>query len=223
MLNCPACSHLLEEQHHGQIMIQNCSTGCGGMWIRQNDLETLTHTPRLVERIQQSSSGILVVQEPRARVCPDCKIPLEAWLVQGSESVEIDTCPQCAGIWLDHGELQRIVLLQSQGTFKKTRQTPLKTHTDDRHTMVDTLADIAYFAPDLPIVAVDAALDLSTGLTHVASEALPAGVELVSSSAEVIASSASAVIDATGGAVEAIGGIGDIFGGIADIFGGLFS
>lgn len=223
MLNCPACSHLLEQQHHGQIMIQICSTGCGGMWIRQSDLETLTLTPRLVERIHQSSSGILVIQEPRARICPDCQIPLEAWLVHGSESVEIDTCPQCSGIWLDQGELQRIVLLQSQGAFKKTRQTAHKVHSDERYHLGDALVDTAYFAPDLPIVAVDAAIDLSSGLTQVATEALPASVELVSSSAEVIASSASAVIDTTGGAVEAIGGIGDIFGGIAEIFGGLFS
>lgn len=34
--------------------------------------------------------------------CPKCKVEM---LVSQREGIEIDCCPQCGGIWLDHGEL----------------------------------------------------------------------------------------------------------------------
>lgn len=39
--------------------------------------------------------------------CPVCKVEL---LLSVREDVEIDCCPKCGGIWLDGGELLRIVI-----------------------------------------------------------------------------------------------------------------
>jgi uncharacterized protein len=38
--------------------------------------------------------------------CPVCNIPLNLSERQG---VEIDYCPQCRGVWLDRGELDKII------------------------------------------------------------------------------------------------------------------
>ncbi|MFN3653350.1 MAG: zf-TFIIB domain-containing protein [Armatimonadota bacterium] len=38
--------------------------------------------------------------------CPVCAIPLTLAERQG---VEIDYCPQCRGVWLDRGELDKII------------------------------------------------------------------------------------------------------------------
>lgn len=38
--------------------------------------------------------------------CPVCAVPLAMSERQG---VEIDYCPQCRGVWLDRGELDKIV------------------------------------------------------------------------------------------------------------------
>jgi len=38
--------------------------------------------------------------------CPVCKIPL---VMSERQGVEIDYCPQCRGVWLDRGELDKIV------------------------------------------------------------------------------------------------------------------
>lgn len=38
--------------------------------------------------------------------CPVCKINL---LMAEKQGVEIDYCPQCRGIWLDRGELEKII------------------------------------------------------------------------------------------------------------------
>jgi Zn-finger nucleic acid-binding protein len=38
--------------------------------------------------------------------CPICRVPL---VMSERQSVEIDYCPQCRGVWLDRGELDKII------------------------------------------------------------------------------------------------------------------
>jgi len=38
--------------------------------------------------------------------CPPCNVVLQMTERQG---VEIDYCPKCRGVWLDRGELDRII------------------------------------------------------------------------------------------------------------------
>jgi Zn-finger nucleic acid-binding protein len=38
--------------------------------------------------------------------CPVCKVPL---VMSERQGVEIDYCPQCRGVWLDRGELDKIL------------------------------------------------------------------------------------------------------------------
>lgn len=49
--------------------------------------------------------------------CPTCATP--DLVMADKNGVEIDYCPQCRGVWLDRGELDKIVArsqsLQSQG------------------------------------------------------------------------------------------------------------
>ncbi|MBN9789515.1 hypothetical protein DMP17_13010 [Pseudonocardia sp. TMWB2A] len=42
----------------------------------------------------------------QAMLCPTCRVPLSMAERQG---VEIDFCPQCRGVWLDRGELDKII------------------------------------------------------------------------------------------------------------------
>jgi Zn-finger nucleic acid-binding protein len=45
-------------------------------------------------------------EEDRAMLCPVCKVTLTLADRQG---IEIDYCPQCRGIWLDRGELDKLI------------------------------------------------------------------------------------------------------------------
>lgn len=38
--------------------------------------------------------------------CPVCDVPLS---ISSREGVEIDFCPQCRGVWLDRGELDKVI------------------------------------------------------------------------------------------------------------------
>ncbi len=58
--------------------------------------------------------------------CPTCKVELKMADRQG---VEIDYCPQCRGIWLDRGELDKIIerSLQASSPVRETHEV----HPDD--------------------------------------------------------------------------------------------
>lgn len=38
--------------------------------------------------------------------CPVCRIPM---IVVEAEEIELDHCPQCAGVWFDHSELEQFL------------------------------------------------------------------------------------------------------------------
>lgn len=44
----------------------------------------------------------------RGRICPACGAELRTVVRQG---VEIDRCPACRGVWLDRGELEKLVAI----------------------------------------------------------------------------------------------------------------
>jgi len=53
--------------------------------------------------------------------CPHCNIPL---LMADRKGVEIDYCGQCRGVWLDKGELDKIIELSIDERFpSRSRQT----------------------------------------------------------------------------------------------------
>jgi Zn-finger nucleic acid-binding protein len=44
--------------------------------------------------------------EVAAMACPVCRVPLA---MSDRQGIEIDYCPQCRGVWLDRGELDKII------------------------------------------------------------------------------------------------------------------
>ena len=43
--------------------------------------------------------------------CPNCNVPL---VMADRSGIEIDYCPECRGVWLDRGELDKIIERTSQ-------------------------------------------------------------------------------------------------------------
>lgn len=50
----------------------------------------------------------MTAPQPRASgmLCPHCKIDL---VMADRQGIEIDYCPSCRGVWLDRGELDKII------------------------------------------------------------------------------------------------------------------
>ena len=51
--------------------------------------------------------------------CPVCDVTLS---ISAREGVEIDFCPQCRGVWLDRGELDKILDRVATSTVPRPRQ-----------------------------------------------------------------------------------------------------
>ena len=70
--------------------------------------------------------------EVAAMQCPVCRVPLAMSERQG---IEIDYCPQCRGVWLDRGELDKIIE-RSEGAGAPPPPQPQyrePRYDDDRH------------------------------------------------------------------------------------------
>lgn len=64
--------------------------------------------------------------------CPICKSTLQE---QNREGVSIDVCPQCRGVWLDRGELEKLMSVVRSDDAPPLQQ-PRRDHRDyddDRH------------------------------------------------------------------------------------------
>ncbi len=110
-MNCPACGHALSAHQVGEITVDVCRGGCGGVWFDAHELQ------RMDEPAEPVQDGLLdvdrdpsVVVDPEARRhCPRCPelVMMRHWFTVKREVV-VDECPGCGGFFLDHGELAAI-------------------------------------------------------------------------------------------------------------------
>ena len=57
--------------------------------------------------------------------CPVCKdVTL---LMAEKKGVEIDYCPECRGIWLDRGELEKLIAAEEKVSYPKEERKEIKT------------------------------------------------------------------------------------------------
>ncbi len=110
-MKCPACGNALQERTVGEITVDVCKGGCGGIWFDPFELRKVDD-PHEVEGEGlldiERDEGIVVDYEAR-RTCPRCEgIVMMRHFFGVKRHVEVDECPRCAGLWLDHGELGRI-------------------------------------------------------------------------------------------------------------------
>lgn len=111
MMNCPACQQPLKEVALGDFKVDACLGGCAGLWFDNFEL------PQVKKPQGDAGEFLLDIQPPRpleidsARRlhCPRCQdIVLKKHYFSQQRRVEVDSCPGCGGVWLDHGELAAI-------------------------------------------------------------------------------------------------------------------
>jgi uncharacterized protein len=110
-MKCPACFHELTVFQVGKLSVDACQGGCGGIWFDAFELQ------RVDEQEEEAGETLLhiehdskvVVDTVRKRDCPKCPgVKLHRHFFSAKRRVEVDQCPNCAGYWLDAGELSRI-------------------------------------------------------------------------------------------------------------------
>ncbi len=105
---CPICNKPLVSAAIAKIRILYCA-GCRGMSIPMQVLETL------VEQLRTQQGG--AAPQPAADAsdlhrkidCPQCRHRMDTHFYAGPGNVVVNSCESCCLIWLDRGELMRIV------------------------------------------------------------------------------------------------------------------
>jgi len=107
-MKCPACKNSLLEKGAGDMTLDICYGGCGGIWFDAHELERVSpRAATTLHSIWQAPINTAKLAEPR--MCPRCpEQVLDRKWFSDSKKVEIDQCPRCGGIWLDAGEFSRI-------------------------------------------------------------------------------------------------------------------
>ncbi len=106
------------------LPVQSCPD-CKGTWIRSADYEAWQATQPKLEALPQAWSPVLdvdFVQSPfdtKAALCPECNHYLARAKVALSTPFYVERCPNCAGIWCDHGEWEILEKLGLHTTIER--------------------------------------------------------------------------------------------------------
>lgn len=109
-LTCPACSHPLTAHPAGGIELDLCQDGCGGIWFDNFELKRMDEEHEALD----PSLGEVRYDPERPvkrgkRHCPRCQgQPMRTHAFSAKRQVMVDSCPSCAGVFLDRGELEAL-------------------------------------------------------------------------------------------------------------------
>lgn len=110
-MKCPVCRRALKKIKVGNVVIDVCQGGCGGIWFDGDELNKAAKSTAAGNKVTAEITRTIEVTADEHRVikCRHCRgVNLEQKLFSLGSGVIMDRCPKCAGVWLDYGELETI-------------------------------------------------------------------------------------------------------------------
>lgn len=108
-MHCPACSHTLTSLELSGVTVDVCEGGCGGIWFDKHELSAFDEPAERADPLLAVHRDEHVVTDETKHRCPRCeRLVMQRHFFSTRFEVEVDECPGCGGLWLDHGELVRI-------------------------------------------------------------------------------------------------------------------
>lgn len=115
---CPVCTIELHSRTYEGVPIDACEA-CQGCWLDGGELARIVSARQVKFDAEARRDVARRLRKPevppgeheRHIVCPKCREATETVNYGGDSGIIINRCPQCRGIWLDHGELSTIQML----------------------------------------------------------------------------------------------------------------
>jgi Zn-finger nucleic acid-binding protein len=121
-MNCPDCQAPLRQTDYHGIRIDECPS-CLGRWFDRDELRRAKdRTDEYLRWLDFDLFARGAGDSPAAatgRLCPRCSAKMGV-IVYETSGVVIDKCLSCHGIWLDHGEFEKIVKHLQDETSSET-------------------------------------------------------------------------------------------------------
>ena len=98
---CPKCAagELSSGLGASGNLIDRCGV-CGGVWLDKGEWSVYFKD---ASKFEQALAEALAAAKPSTRRCPRCEQEMRAASLAKADT-ELDSCPKCAGLWLDQGE-----------------------------------------------------------------------------------------------------------------------
>ncbi len=106
--HCPVCNALLVNATIESRDLLYC-TNCHGMLLEMEKLLPLLEVLREHRYWSRSSQTPRMAGAGRVLHCPLCQQAMDEHLYGGGGNMDIDSCESCCLLWLDRGELSRMV------------------------------------------------------------------------------------------------------------------
>ena len=103
-MQCPRDSATLLVEHHQGIEVDHCPA-CNGRWLDHHELDELES--RTAPHENQRRATIEYARRPSDLNCPVCDKQMRAFNYR-AYNLELDTCEDQHGFWVDAGEEGRI-------------------------------------------------------------------------------------------------------------------
>ena len=110
-MKCPACGNELREKKAGEITVDVCEGGCGGIWFDQFEFRKVDepHESAGESLLESGRRKDVYIDRSAKRKCPRCdSVVMMRHFFCTKKEIEVDECPGCGGFWLDAGELGEI-------------------------------------------------------------------------------------------------------------------
>jgi Zn-finger nucleic acid-binding protein len=108
MNTCPRCNIPLSVEEHGDIHMENCRH-CGGRWLSMEDLKAIVEVIALRSESPIARQGVDLTDVRQDAPCPRCGVPMEPFNYAADSGIILDKCHHCDGLWLDGGDLERVL------------------------------------------------------------------------------------------------------------------
>lgn len=110
-MKCPACQNAMTLETIDGIEVDICDGGCGGIWFDQHEFKKFdeVHENPLEKNLSIRVNSDLKIDHEKRRHCPRClSVVMMRRFSSPKRHAHVDECGQCAGVWLDAGELSAI-------------------------------------------------------------------------------------------------------------------
>ncbi|HQP12833.1 MAG TPA: zf-TFIIB domain-containing protein [Candidatus Omnitrophota bacterium] len=108
---CPDCDQVLMPVDFRGIKIQECAH-CQGRWFDRDELTKAKNMTdddlRWLDFDPFGQDADQFHAPPERKQCPRCQKAMDALMYEGA-GVVIDRCLDCRGIWVHHGEFEKII------------------------------------------------------------------------------------------------------------------
>jgi len=106
---CPKCDVPLIRDMKGALVADVCPQ-CGGMFLSREAWKVVREDWESAIALEEAYSDTnpmpIIALE---MLCPTCQVPMTQFYPPEAPNLSLDLCPQCGSLWLDDGELGKLI------------------------------------------------------------------------------------------------------------------